>query len=618
MDTGQSLLAGQWKAQGAALEKEGKLREAIDAYLQSLRLHPSEPYTFLELGNLLNRCGNCDDAVIAYQRALALQPQLADAWTNLAVVLRAKNRGAEAIEALRRAMTLQPDDPDAIINLAVCFNEAGALDEAEALLTKALTLQPNSARAILNIGYIRQHQGRLDEAIESYRRAWGLDPGSPAAHNLLWLIHFHPNYGPKQIFEEHERWYLQLVRRSTPPPLPHDNEHSPDRGSTSSPQGRLRIGYVSPDFCHHPVGLFMLPLMEHHDHAGFEIFCYSDLLAEDAVTSRIRSFADTWRATAALSDVQLAELVRSDRIDILVDLTMHLKGSRLLAFARKPAPVQVTYLAYCSTTGLEQMDYRLSDPYLDPPWTPSTSSGRASSGQAPGADESVYCERTVRLPRTYWCYPGPLESADIQPPPACRNGYITFGCLNSYWKVTNKTFDLWCDLLIQVPDSRLILYAHPGSHRQSASARMRQKRLDPGRLSFHSLAPTEEYLKRYNQIDIALDPFPYGGGTTTCDALWMGVPVVSMRGETCVSRGGLSILSNLGHPEWVAASEQEYLSIAITLTKDLAKLESLRLSLREKLKASPLMDAPQFARDVEKAYRQMWQCWCGTRRGIPS
>jgi protein O-GlcNAc transferase len=268
--------------------------------------------------------------------------------------------------------------------------------------------------------------------------------------------------------------------------------------------------------------------------------------------------------------------------------------SRLLVFARKPAPVQVTYLAYCSTTGLETIDYRLSDPYLDPP----------------GGDESCYSEQTIRLPETYWCYQMSLATPEVGPLPAAESDHITFGCLNNFCKVSEPTLAAWAKLLRAIPNARLLLHAYEGTHRQRVQERLEREGIEPKRVRFAGLRPSREYFDLYQQIDIALDTFPYGGGTTTCDALWMGVPVVSLVGKTAVGRGGLSILSNVGLPELVACSEEEYVRIASELARDLARLSNLRSTLRQRMERSPLMDAPRFAPNIEAAYREMWRKWC--------
>jgi predicted O-linked N-acetylglucosamine transferase (SPINDLY family) len=391
------------------------------------------------------------------------------------------------------------------------------------------------------------------------------------------------------------RWEQTYARPLEAQIEAHTNDRSQDRTSTRSVESRLRVGYVSPDWREHPIGRFMLPLLSNHDHERFEIFCYSDLARPDALTKRLRDLADVWRDTAGLPDDRVARLIRADRIDILVDLTMHMAGSRLLTFARKPAPVQVTYLAYCGTTGLPTIDYRLTDPYLDPP----------------GSDERFYSEWSVRL-RSYWCYE-PLDGApDVQLPPAQLAARVTFGCLNNFCKVSPESLATWCRLLRALPSSRLLLHAAEGVHRERLRKRAAAEGIEPQRIEFVGTFPVAKYLEQYHRIDIALDPFPYPGGTTSCDALWMGVPVVTLPGVTAISRGGLSILSNLELPELVAASPDEYVRIAAELAANLPRLADLRATLRERMRISPLMDAPGFARDIEAAYRRMWQEWVGS------
>jgi predicted O-linked N-acetylglucosamine transferase (SPINDLY family) len=269
-------------------------------------------------------------------------------------------------------------------------------------------------------------------------------------------------------------------------------------------------------------------------------------------------------------------------------------GNRLVTFAHKPAPVQVTYLGYCGSTGMDTMDYRLSDPYMDPS----------------DSDFSLYSERTIRLPETYWCYSVAGPTPDPSPPPAATAGYVTFGCLNNFAKVSPPALDLWAEILRSVPRSRLIVHSHPGTHLDAVRERFAGKGISPDRLQFPSRQPWAQYVRTYGRIDIALDPFPWGGGITTCEALWMGVPVVSLLGRTAVGRGGASILTNVGVPELVAPAPEQYVQIATDLAKDLPRLAELRRTLRARMQASPLMDAPRFARNVEAAYRQMWRNWC--------
>jgi predicted O-linked N-acetylglucosamine transferase (SPINDLY family) len=343
------------------------------------------------------------------------------------------------------------------------------------------------------------------------------------------------------------------------------------------------------------VGRFLLPLLENHNHRDFEIIAYCNAPDQvaDEMTGRLRDLADVWRNISGVTDEAAVDRIRQDRIDILVDLTLHMANNRLPLFARKPAPIQVTYLAYAGSSGLSAMDYRLSDPYLDPP----------------GEDESIYSEKTVRLPETYWCYSPPID-LPIASPPVLENGFITFGSLNSFSKVNEPLLVLWARALNAVPKSRLILHAMEGAHRQRVLNHLQENGVENSRITFAGKMQTSEYFASYQSIDIALDTTPYGGGTTTCDALWMGVPVVSIVGRTAVGRGGLSILSNLGLRELVARTSDEYVQISAGLANNVPQLGELRATLRDRMKSSPLMDAPKFARDIEAAFRQMWQTWC--------
>ncbi len=354
------------------------------------------------------------------------------------------------------------------------------------------------------------------------------------------------------------------------------------------------MGYVSPDFRDHVVGSNFFPLLREHDQTRFDIFCYANVLSPDAMTRRLEAQCAHWRNIAGCNDQEAAEAIRADRIDILVDLALHTAHNRLPLFARKPAPVQVSYLGYCGTTGLEAIDHRLSDPYLDPP----------------GTDLGCYSERTICLPHCTWCYQPGGPMPEISPLPALRAGFVTFGCRNNFAKVSSLALDLWLEILLAVPRSRLVLYAPAGACREALLERFVRKNITAERLQFIGKQPWEQFVRSYQAVDIALDPFPYCGWITTCDALWMGVPVISLSGRTAVGRGGCSILSNIGLPELVAQSPQEYVEIAVSLAGDLSRLVELRATLRERMERSPLRDAKAFARDIEAAYRQMWRTWC--------
>jgi predicted O-linked N-acetylglucosamine transferase (SPINDLY family) len=572
---------------GVVLKELGELDDAIAVFQQAISIQPDSPATFNNLGNALKDKGRFDESIAAYRRAITLKPNLAELHNNLGVVLKESGQLDESIAACRQAITLQPGFAEAHANLGVALEETGQLDAAAAAYRQAIALKPGYAEAHHNLGNVLKATGQLDPSIAAYRQAIALKPALVEAHsNLVYALHFHPAYDAKAIAQEQHRWSDQHAEPLKRFIQPHSNERSVDR--------RLRIGYVSPDFREHPVGRFLLPLLAHHDKSGFEIFAYSNSNRSDGMTQQLRSHTDIWREITRLSDPQAADQIRDDKIDILIDLTMHMAHNRLLLFARKPAPVQITWLAYCSSTGLDAMDYRLSDPYLDPP----------------ESDDSIYSEQTIRLPETYWCYQPSSASPEINRLPALEQNHITFGCLNNFTKVSDPTLAAWTKLLHAVPNSRLLLHAPQGGHRWQLQDRLARDGIDEHRLRFAEKAPMLEYLRLYNRIDIALDTFPYGGGTTTCDALWMGVPVITLVGNTAVGRGGLSILSNLGLPELIARSEEEYVRLASELANDLPRLSDLRTSLRQQMERSPLMDAPRFARNVESAYRQTWRSYC--------
>ncbi len=356
----------------------------------------------------------------------------------------------------------------------------------------------------------------------------------------------------------------------------------------------MRIGYISPDFRSHSEAFFSVPLFAAHDHKAFEIVCYSDVLRPDPITARLRSHADAWRNIARLDHEQVAQRIRRDGIDILVDLTMHMARNRLLVFARKPAPVQACWLAYPGTTGLSTIDYRITDPYLDPP----------------GLYDGCYAEESVRLSDTFWCY-DPLDNEPaVNALPAAERGYVSFGCLNNFCKVNPFVIKTWARVLNAVDRSRLTVLAGEGTHRRHTLEILAKEGIGRERVTFVPHQPRQQYLQCYHDIDIGLDTVPYNGHTTSLDSFWMGVPVVTLVGQTVVGRAGLCQLMNLGLPELIATSPEQYVQIAADLARDIPRLSNLRATLRQRLQSSPLTDASRFARNLEAAYRQMWRRWC--------
>jgi protein O-GlcNAc transferase len=580
---------------GNALKERGKLDEAIAQFRQAIALRPNYLDAYNNLGNALRERGEFDAAIAAYHRAIAESPGHFEIHNNLAHALKDKGQFDQAIAAYRRAIAIRPDHSELHKSLGDALRGTGQVDEAIASYRQAISLRHDYAEAHGNLANALKDKGQLDEAIAAYRQAISIDPGHAAIHSCLLLaLLAHGAYDGDAIAKEHRQWNQLHAERFWKP----DSSAAASVGRTyandRNPDRRLRIGYVSADFLTHPCAHFLVPLLEHHDAEQVEVICYSQVRQPDQITRRLQPYAQ-WRSTVGVSDEQVAKQVCQDRVDILVDLKLHTAENRLLVFARKPAPVQIAWLGYPGTTGLNTIDYRLSDPYLDPS----------------GMDESIYSERTIRLPESFWCY-DPLGGREVavSPLPALGTGHVTFGCLNYFGKINDGILDLWATILRQVERSRLLLLACGGSHRQRTLDRLADKGIDSDRIEFTSFQTHARYLELYHRIDIGLDSFPYNGHTTSLDSFWMGVPVITLMGQTAVSRAGWCLLSNLGLRELAGKTSDQYVQISVELARDLARLEELRSTLRSRMENSPLMNAARFARNIESAYRQAWRHWC--------
>ncbi len=572
-----------------ALERHraARLAEAERGYRAILQREPQHADSLHMLGVIALQTRNLASALELVQRAVALRPDAAACRNTLGQILERHGRDDEAAACYEAAIELEPTDAEAYNNLGYLRARQDRLTDAAALYRKAIDRDPTYAEPHTNRGNLLKDLGELDAAIASYRRAVELRPDLSALHsNLLLTLHYHPDCSPADLLREHRAWAQRHVAPLAAARRPHPNGREPDRC--------LRIGYVSPDFREHPVARFVLPLFREHDRAEVEVFTYSDVTRTDPVTRLLRDHVDQWRDVSTLRDEQLADLVRADEIDVLVDLAAHSGRNRLLTFARKPAPIQITYLAYCSTTGVDAIDYRVTDRFLDPPGEP-----------------GHYAETSIRLPQCYWCYSAPPLGGG----PAIERaaGPPTFGCLNNFAKVSDVTLALWMRLLLRVSEARLLIYARTEGHRDRVRRALRAAGLEESRAAFVGRQSLVDYLQTYREIDVALDPYPYGGGTTTCDALWMGVPVISLAGGTAVSRAGSTLLSNVGLDHLIARSGAQYVELAAALIRDGAAVAELRRSLRERLESSPIMDARQFARDFEAALRTVWRAWCESR-----
>jgi len=569
-------------------DQAGRMAEAEALYRQVLAQEPNRAEAHFNLGEILGRLGKTDQSIACYERAIQFKADFREAHYNLGNALKEAGRLDEAIAAFGRAIRVLPDFAMAHSGLGSALRQRGRIDEAIACYQRAIELGPPNAWTYNSLANALGEVGQREEAIASSRRAIALAPNAPKMHsNLLLRLQYDPGSDAASILAEHQAWadrHAQPLAREIVPPA---NDRSPDR--------QLRIGYVSPDFRHHSVAYFFLPLLQHHDRARFRTYCYASVLRPDGVSERTRRQCDVWRDISRTNDAAAAELIRSDAIDILVDLCGHFEGGRLLIFARKPAPIQVTYLGYPNTTGIAAVDYRLTDALADPP----------------GLTEWMNVETLWRLRECAWCFEPLDEAPEVE---ASADGPITFGCFNAFRKINSGLVERWAELLRRVPSSRLLLKSG-GAGQVSSQQRMREQFARHGingdRIEMHGrIAAPRRHLERYRRVDIALDTYPYHGTTTTCEALWMGVPVVTMEGQTHASRVGVSLLNQVGLPELIARDGAQYVEIAAGLAADRARLAEWRRTLRGRMRASPLMDGRRLAGEIESAYQQMWRTWC--------
>jgi predicted O-linked N-acetylglucosamine transferase (SPINDLY family) len=615
-------LADALIASGRRAEQAGRLRAACRCYRAAVLLAPRHAPAHLNLGGALEAAGEPAAAGVAYERLLAREPDNPYALYNLGRLRYESGELAQAQALLQRALLAKPDFADAQVVLALVREAQGELQGAAASLERALELRADAAGAWYNLGQVRFRLDRLDAAEAALRRALALDAASIPAHQVLASVlraqgrvadalavfaqarRLEPErfdlesmelltltmsdaLTAEQLFARHRAYGERLQAAVAPLADGFAGPRDPDR--------RLRVGYVSGDFNRHPVAWFALPLLERHDRAAVEVVCYATSDKRDEVTERVRQAADHWRDAAALDDAQLARAIRADAIDVLVDLAGHAGALRLGAFARQPAPVQLGWLGYLHSTGLTRLGYRLSDARADPP----------------GASDRLHTEKLVRLPHSQWCFRPALAAEAAAEPPCVRNGHATFGSFNHAPKLSPSVRRLWARILARLPQSRLLLVGIPEGRAQADLARdFAQAGIAPERLTLVPRVPLDEYLRQFAAVDVALDSWPYGGGTTTFDALWMGVPVLTLTGERSASRSAASILGALGLEEWITDSSEAYVARALQHAADVPRLTALRRTLRPRLQGSPLMDEGAFARDVEAAYRRLWREWC--------
>jgi predicted O-linked N-acetylglucosamine transferase (SPINDLY family) len=571
---------------GITLKALGQPSEAVASYRRALALKPGYAEAHNNLGNALKELGQLDEATVSYRQAIALKPDYAEAHYNLGTALNDLGQFDDAVSSYRHALQIKPDYAEAHNNLGVALQELGQLDDAVASYRRAQELRPDLIEAHNNLGNALKDLGQLDDAVASCRRALELKPDFAEAYsNLLFTLNYHPDLGAEEIYRAYQDYDAQrgIPLRSTW--RAHDNDKNPHR--------RLRVGYVSPDFRHHSGHSFLEPLLAHHDKTRVEVYAYAELTRKDDVTARYKSYVEHWIPTKGMNDEALAERIRADGIDILVELAGHTAGNRLLTFARKPAPVSLSWLGFGYTTGLNAIDYFLTDEVC-----------------VPDGSEKLFAEQPWRIATPVYAYRPNPGMGEVGSLPARQRGYITFGTLTRAVRINHRTIRIWSELLKAVPNSRLVIDS--GSFKDPAmQERMAAKFVACGisreRLEIGCHSPPWDVLRG---IDIGLDCFPHNSGTTLFETLYMGVPYITLAGRPPVGRLGSTILQGAGHPEWIAASEDDYVAKAIALASDLGRLEAQRALLRAEMDNSPLRDEAGFAEKVETAYREMWELWC--------
>jgi len=605
---------------GSILYKQGKYKESIETYNKVLEIDSTRANVFYDLGRCYMLIEKYDTAIDNFQKAITIQPDYIEPMIDIGNIYLQNGEPNKALEAFLNAKKIRSDqdisaglinsyvdlgyDNEAILETefaskefpdspqiqnmqGVIYNNTGDFSKALGFYNKALTLQPDNPGIYSNMAVAQKNIGRLDEAINNLRKALELAPQAWGIHSNLLLSMLYASFvSPEDLAQEAFRYGSQiadpLIRKRA-----FKNDKDPDR--------KLRIGYVSPDFRKHAVSYFLAPIY-FCNKEEFEIFAYSKTIKEDGVTQKIKQSVDHWRDIRLMDHDAAADLIEEDKIDILVDLAGHTANNGLMIFARKPAPIQVTWLGYPSTSGMKAIDYKISDNYVDPE----------------GMTEHLHAEKLWRLPDVFCAY-APYENSPevINHPPFEDNGYITFGCFNNFSKVTDPVLDTWAKILDKVPDSKLmleILGLEDDATRQDIEKKLERLNIPEDRLILIPYAKANQYIL-YNKIDIALDPFPAVGGTTSMDTLWMGVPFITLAGKHFGSRMGVTILENTGMPEYITKSMDEYVTKAVNLAQDREKLRNIRRGLRNRFAKSPVMDQKSFSKNMEDAYREMWKKW---------
>jgi protein O-GlcNAc transferase len=609
---------------GIALKKLGRFAEAKNQYICALELRPDLADAHFNLGTILDELGQLSEAMESYRRAVELKPDFAEAHNSLGSVLKSLGRHEEArasirlaaqinyklaethnnlgttlvaagqinsaIANFRRAVKLNPDSLRAHINLGNALRTRRQPDEAALVFRRALKLNPENAALHINLGTTLKDIGQLDEAVACYRRALELKPDDPLTlSNLLFTLNY-TDHSPEFLLEE-ARKYGRLV----------DDRRKLRFSTWKCPyeSSRLKVGVVSGDLYNHPVVYFLESFLAQLDPGIIELIAYTTSQKSDATTARIKSRFTAWKSISGLSDEAAANLIHNDCVQVLIDISGHTGHNRLPVFAWKPAPVQVSWLGYFATTGVAEIDYLLADKV-----------------GVPESQRQYFTESIWYLPDSRLCFTAPDLDLPVAPLPALSKGTITFGCFQTLAKINDSVLAVWGNIFASVPTAMLRIQSNQlgePAHKEQLGQRLQRVGINPERVTLHDVINRENYFAAHAEVDVILDTFPYPGGTTTCEALWMGVPTLTLADDSLLGRQGASLLTAAGLEDWITTDKAEYITKAIAVAGDLQKLSSLRAKLRPQVLASPLFDAPRFARNFEDALMEMWQTWKGKK-----
>jgi predicted O-linked N-acetylglucosamine transferase (SPINDLY family) len=578
---------------GNVLKDIGQYQGALESYRRALVLKPGSAEMHFNMAVALQSLGQLSEAVVSYRRVLEIEPNFAEAHNNLGNILTELWQLNSAVESYRRALQLKPDYVKAYSNLGNALTELGQLNDAVANCSRALELKPDFADAHINLGNSFRDLGQHDDAVASYRRALDIKPDLPIAHsNLLFCLNHKEDVDAQTLFAEHCRFAEQFEA-----PL---RANWPQHSNSRNPERCLQVGFVSADLRNHPVAHFFEPVLDYlARYPHLSLHAYYNHTIEDSVTQRLQGYFANWHTIAGLPDDALAQKIRDDGIDILYDLSGHTGKHRLLTFARKPAPVQVSWIGYPGTTGLSSIDYYFADRFLSPP----------------GQLDNQFTEKIVHLPANAPFLPS-KDAPPVNALPAMSNGFITFGSFNRPSKISRSVIALWAQLLRALPDSRMLLGAmSQDSNYNTLIEFFAQEGIARDRLSFHVRSDMDAYLGLHQQVDICLDTFPYNGGTTTCHALWMGIPTLTLAEKVVPGRQGAAVMGHVGLDAFVAHNAADFVQKGLSCAGNLVALSDIRMGLRERFAKSAMGQPAVVAEGVERALRIMWQRWCA---GLPA